>query len=44
VFQSLIPFIDLKPVENDVRSRMEKVIQHGQHIMGPEVFDIAVAA
>jgi UDP-2-acetamido-2-deoxy-ribo-hexuluronate aminotransferase len=44
VSQPMIPFIDLKTqfraIESDVRARMEKVLQHGQYIMGPEVAEL----
>ncbi len=39
-----IPFIDLKTqynrLEIQIRSRMDKVFEHGQFIMGPEVFEL----
>jgi len=41
---SNIPFIDLKAqyqdIESSVRSRIDKVLSHGQFIMGPEVTEL----
>ncbi|MCB5187697.1 DegT/DnrJ/EryC1/StrS family aminotransferase [Methylobacillus caricis] len=39
-----IPFIDLKAqyksLEQDIKSRINKVLEHGQYIMGPEVAEL----
>ncbi len=39
-----IPFIDLKSqyhgLENGIKARIEKVLEHGQYIMGPEVNEL----
>ncbi|GAB6175443.1 DegT/DnrJ/EryC1/StrS family aminotransferase [Desulfobaculum senezii] len=39
-----IPFIDLKAqyrtIEDDVRSRINAVLEHGQYVMGPEVHEL----
>jgi UDP-2-acetamido-2-deoxy-ribo-hexuluronate aminotransferase len=39
-----IPFIDLKAqygaLEKSIRSRIDKVLEHGQYIMGPEVAEL----
>ncbi|HPV44401.1 MAG TPA: DegT/DnrJ/EryC1/StrS family aminotransferase [Methylotenera sp.] len=39
-----IPFIDLKiqykVLEDNIRSRINKVLEHGQYIMGPEVVEL----
>lgn len=39
-----IPFIDLKTqyraLENSIKERMHKVLEHGQYIMGPEVREL----
>lgn len=40
----MIPFIDLKTqyraLEADIRARMDKVLEHGQYVMGPEVAEL----
>ena len=40
----MIPFIDLKSqfkhIEKDIRARIDKVLEHGQFIMGPEVTEL----
>lgn len=40
----MIPFIDLKTqyraLEADIRARMDKVLEHGQYVMGPEVDEL----
>lgn len=40
----MIPFIDLKTqyraLEADIRARMDKVLEHGQYVMGPEVVEL----
>ncbi len=40
----MIPFIDLKiqfrHLENEIRARMDKVLEHGNFIMGPEVKEL----
>ncbi len=40
----MIPFIDLKAqyraLEADIRARMDKVLEHGQYVMGPEVAEL----
>jgi len=40
----MIPFIDLKTqyraLESDIRARMDKVLEHGQFVMGPEVVQL----
>ncbi len=42
-----IPFIDISSqfnqLENSIRSRIDKVLKHGQFIMGPEVFELEKA-
>lgn len=42
-----IPFIDLKSqfkaIEPQIRSRMDRVLEHGQYIMGPEVQELEEA-
>lgn len=42
-----IPFIDLKAqyaaIHNDVQSRINAVLEHGQYIMGPEVRELEAA-
>ncbi|HWR38209.1 MAG TPA: DegT/DnrJ/EryC1/StrS family aminotransferase [Patescibacteria group bacterium] len=39
----MIPFIDLKAqqdrIKEDLNQRLQKVLDHGQYIMGPEVFE-----
>lgn len=39
-----IPFIDLKSqykaLETDIKARINKVLEHGQYILGPEVYDL----
>lgn len=39
-----IPFIDLRTqyraLEQDIKSRIDKVLEHGQYIMGPEVAEL----
>ena len=39
----MIPFIDLKSqfkqIEPEIRSAIDRVLEHGQYIMGPEVFE-----
>ena len=39
-----LPFIDLKSqfvaIESDVRARVNRVFDHGQYIMGPEVEEL----
>jgi dTDP-4-amino-4,6-dideoxygalactose transaminase len=39
-----IPFIDLKKqfsfMENDIRAAMDRVLAHGQYVMGPEVREL----
>jgi UDP-2-acetamido-2-deoxy-ribo-hexuluronate aminotransferase len=41
---SPIPFIDLKTqyraLEDSIKARMHKVLEHGQYIMGPEVREL----
>jgi len=40
----MIPFIDLKAqfkhLESDIRSRIDKVLEHGKFIMGPEIKEL----
>jgi UDP-2-acetamido-2-deoxy-ribo-hexuluronate aminotransferase len=40
----MIPFIDLKTqyraLEADIRARMDKVLEHSQYVMGPEVAEL----
>ena len=40
----MIPFIDLRTqyraLEADIRARMDKVLEHGQYVMGPEVGEL----
>ncbi len=40
----MIPFIDLKAqfraLEPDIRARIDRVLDHGQFIMGPEVGEL----
>lgn len=40
----MIPFIDLKTqyraLEADIRARMDRVLEHGQYVMGPEVAEL----
>jgi len=42
--KKLIPFIDLKSqyksLELEIKSRINKVLDHGQYILGPEVFEL----
>ena len=39
-----IPFIDLRSqfeaLEGEIRARMDRVLEHGQYIMGPEVSEL----
>ena len=43
----MIPFIDLKAqykiIEEDVKNRIQNVLDHGQYIMGPEVKELEVS-
>src|SRR3954447_20926668 len=45
--QASIPFIDLKAqyaaLRDDIGARMQKVLDHGQYIMGPEVAELEAA-
>jgi UDP-2-acetamido-2-deoxy-ribo-hexuluronate aminotransferase len=40
----MIPFVDLRPqykaIQNDVLDRIQRVLDHGQYIMGPEVIEL----
>jgi len=40
----MIPFIDLKSqfkqIEPEIRTAIDRVLEHGQYIMGPEVFEL----
>ena len=42
--QPIIPFIDLKSqfsaLEPQIRERMDRVLAHGQYILGPEVTEL----
>ena len=43
----MIPFIDLKAqqdrIREDLNRRIQKVLEHGQYIMGPEVKELETA-
>ncbi len=43
----IIPFIDLKTqylaLQSEINQRMQQVLDHGQYIMGPEVFELEAA-